>query len=119
MKEAVVGGLGGFALGAGLMYLSDPAWGRRRRSLVRDKAVHGAHRLEEAASRTSQDLAHRTAGLGARIQRLFDRAIPDDRVLEERVRARLGRLCTHPHALDVYCQDGRVELSGVILKAEL
>ena len=34
--------LGGIGIGAALMYLLDPDRGRRRRALVRDKAVHFA-----------------------------------------------------------------------------
>lgn len=119
MKQATIGGLGGLVAGAGLMYLWDPAWGRRRRSLVRDKAVRGAHKIQEATARTTADLKHRTRGLGARLRHLTDRRPPDDRVLEQRVRTRLGRVCSHPHAIDVFALDGAVELSGPILASEV
>jgi hypothetical protein len=43
----------------------------------------------------------------------------DDETLVERVRARLGRACSHPHAIDVYARDGEVTLRGPILAEEV
>jgi len=112
-------GMGGLALGAGLMYLMDPDWGRRRRHVARDKAVRRAHQVRAGATRTAGDVGHRARGLGARLRHLGQHLPPDDRVLEQRVRARLGRLCTHSHAIDVFAEDGVVELSGPILSSEV
>jgi uncharacterized membrane protein/uncharacterized protein YwbE len=53
---------------------------------------------------------------GAR--RKIRREQPDDVVLRERVRAALGRVASHPHAINVKARDGRVTLSGPILAAE-
>jgi CBS domain-containing protein len=39
-------------------------------------------------------------------------------VIEERVRASLGRVCSHPSALDVEAEGGRVTLTGPILEHE-
>lgn len=57
--------LAGAGLGAGLMYLLDPQMGRRRRALVRDKAVHMLHEAEDAARTVATDLRHRTEGLAS------------------------------------------------------
>src|SRR5687768_11311276 len=124
MKQSNSGGVGtglaaGAVLGAAAMYLWDPAWGRRRRRVARDKAVRGAHELQSAAARTAADVRHRAQGLGARLQRARFGSAPDDRVVEQRVRSRLGRVCSHPHAIDVFGLDGVVELSGPVLAAEL
>jgi uncharacterized membrane protein/osmotically-inducible protein OsmY len=119
MKRSYVGGLGGVVLGMGVMYLLDPSWGRRRRRLVRDKAVRAAHQVEFGARRTAADMRHRARGVRAGLAHLLHRRPPDDRVLEERVRARLGRASSHPHAILVFADAGQVELSGPILRAEL
>src|SRR5690606_28971160 len=37
----------GMAMGAGMMYLLDPGRGARRRALIRDQVVHGAHEIED------------------------------------------------------------------------
>jgi hypothetical protein len=49
--------------------------------------------------------------------RITDRVVPDD-ILVARVRATLGHYCSHPRALDVTAQDGRVTLRGPILAHE-
>jgi hypothetical protein len=41
------------------------------------------------------------------------------RRLVERVRAKLGRVCTHPRAIDVDARDGEVTLRGPILSNEV
>jgi uncharacterized membrane protein len=111
--------LTGLGLGAGLMYLFDPERGRRRRALVRDRLTHSAHRSADAAGATGRDVAHRATGIVSRVRGAFDRAPVEDVVLVERVRAQLGRLVSHPHAIDVGADDGVVTLSGPILAAEV
>jgi hypothetical protein len=44
--------------------------------------------------------------------------VDDVRVLE-RVRARLRRVCSHPHAIDVYVEEGEVTLIGPVLAEEV
>lgn len=116
-RGAVLTGLG---LGVGLMYFLDPERGRRRRALVRDRFTHAAHVGGDAVGATGRDVAHRTSGAGARLRRLVNRdSRADDRVLAERVRAQLGRLVSHPHAVRVDALDGIVTLRGPILEAEV
>jgi len=43
----------------------------------------------------------------------------DDEVIAERVRAKMGRLVSHPHAIEVACAQGRVTLSGPVLACEV
>jgi hypothetical protein len=45
--------------------------------------------------------------------------VPDDLQLIERVRARMGRLVSHPHAIQVGANNGRVTLSGPVLRHEV
>jgi uncharacterized membrane protein len=58
---------GGALIGAAAMYLLDPESGNRRRALVRDKAVHAAHRATDAAETTARDLRNRTQGVVAMV----------------------------------------------------
>jgi hypothetical protein len=55
--------LGMLGLGAGLMFLMDPVSGRRRRSLIRDKAVHYAHETTDSLSATGRHLSNRAKGV--------------------------------------------------------
>jgi hypothetical protein len=109
---------GGAGLGAGLMYLLDPQGGGRRRALARDKAVHAYHVSGDALRKSSVDLAHRSRGLLASAgSALHGDGVPD-RVLAERVRSKLGRCVSHPHAIDVEAHDGCVVLRGEALTSE-
>jgi uncharacterized membrane protein len=109
---------GAIALGAGVMYLADPDRGNRRRALVRDKMVRGLHELQCVADKGVRDLRNRAIGIISEGRASIRRADVDDPVLEERVRARLGRAVSHPGSIDVRAQNGKVTLSGPVLEAE-
>jgi len=110
----------GAGVGAGTMYLFDPDCGRRRRARAREAALHVSHVAEEVAGMTARDVHHRLSGLAARTaDRLIEEPPPGDEVLAGRVRARLGRLVSHPGAIDVEAINGTVTLSGPVFEAEV
>jgi BON domain len=111
--------LTGLGIGAGLMYFLDPAGGRRRRALVRDRVVHATHVASDAAGATGRDMANRASGIAARLRGASRRGTVDDQILVERVRAQLGRVASHPRALDVVVDNGVVTLRGPILQDEV
>ena len=111
--------LTGVGLGIGLMYFMDPERGRRRRAFVRDKIAHTTRVSTDALGAVCRDLSHRTAGFMSRVRGVLRRRPVDDGVLIERVRAKLGRLVSHPHAIDVKATDGYVHLRGPILQSDL
>lgn len=120
MDRGWAGIVASVALGAIAMYAFDPDKGRRRRALARDKAVSMLHDTRHAAGATRRDVTHRLEGLRARARRLWrQRPTTDDLQLIERVRARMGRLVTHPHAIQVGAHKGRITLSGPILAREV
>jgi len=104
------------ALGAAGMYF--PELGRRRRALARDKAVRFATRAEDLLCAAASDLQHRSRGTVRSLVAPMDREPPADRVLAERVRAKLGRYVSHPRAIEVSANAGEVALSGAILREE-
>lgn len=112
--------LAGAAIGAVAMYLSDPDRGKRRRALIRDKVRSTAHRSEDAIETASRDLANRMQGVRAKARHLFSRRdkTTDDQHLTERVRAKVGRAVSHPHAIKVHAHYGTVILSGPVLTHE-
>lgn len=112
----------GLVLGAGLMYLLDPDRGRRRRALLRDQFVHGAHELEDlsgSALSAARDLRNRARGVAAEARGRLRNEEVDDTILEARVRSELGRLTSHPSSVAVTAEHGRVTLTGHILTAEV
>jgi hypothetical protein len=118
-----IGIIGGVALGAGYMYLFDPVSGGRRRALARDKLVHLAHQASSTIDISSRDLSHRLYGITAETRHsirtmLHGERVPDD-VLVARVRSKLGRYVSHPHAIHVESKDGHIVLSGYILAHEI
>src|SRR5207302_10606108 len=42
-----------------------------------------------------------------------------DQVLIQRVRSRLGRLVSHPHAIEVTAENGKIVLKGLVLEDEI
>jgi uncharacterized membrane protein/uncharacterized protein YwbE len=111
--------LGGISLGAGLMYIFDPDRGRRRRTTARDAAHHIANTFDDAVGKTSRDLSNRAQGLVAELDSIFRCEKADDDVVAARVRSKLGRAVSHPHAIQVAVNQGRVTLRGQILAREV
>jgi hypothetical protein len=111
--------LGGLAVGAALAVILDPNSGGRRRALIRDKVVRGAHRTARGADATVRDMANRARGVAAATRgRMWTEDVDDARLLG-RVRSKLGRVCSHPHAVHVEVNDGEVTLRGPILADEV
>ena len=100
------------------MYLADPRSGRVRRAHAQGKAVHVAHEAGDGIEKVARDLSHRTRGLWFKTWGRLRHEAVDDTTLEARVRSALGWVCSHPGAIQVSARAGRVELEGVILKAE-
>jgi BON domain-containing protein len=118
--DPTVAALSGLGLGAGFIYFFDPVSGGRRRKMVADQVFSAAKQLDGAVSRTGRDTAHRLHGAIHEAGRRFRHEGPvDDRVLEERVRARLGRHTSHLSAIEVSAAGGVVTLRGPILLSEL
>ena len=109
----------GAGIGAALVYMLDPVAGGRRRALLRDKAAWISRKSREGLAGQTRDLANRARGLSAKTRaRLADEPV-EDRTLIERVRSELGRVCSHPRAIDVLSINGDVTLRGPLLARDL
>jgi uncharacterized membrane protein len=116
MNPLLIGG----ALGALVMYFLDPNLGRRRRARTRDKVVHTAKVVNEGARVTARDTLHRAQGAWAEAKRLLGQEEDiNDEALVGRVRAVLGRVVSHPHAIEASANGGHVALLGPILSYEV
>lgn len=105
------------ALGAGGAFLLDPRQGRRRRALLRGKLARASREAREFGDAAVKDLRARAQGLSAQVRSMRGGPVSDD-VLVGRVRAKLGRYVSHPHAIRVAAQNGYVTLSGEVLQSE-
>src|SRR5688572_22906145 len=104
--------------GALSMYYFDPGQGARRRALLRDGLYSRLGRLDDAVRVAALDLRNRFVGtFGDLRQHVRHERVPDD-VLAERVRARLGRVLSHPGSVAVDAHGGEVTVSGPILVRE-
>lgn len=122
MRETTRGRSTGLVLAAGagmlLMYLLDRQQGRRRVALMRDQAVHLARNGSKLTDAGTRDLAHRATGIAAGLRAVGHAAPVDDAVLVPRIRSKMGRWTSHPHAIQVTASQGRVVLSGPVLHSE-
>ncbi|MFO7287926.1 MAG: SRPBCC family protein [Gammaproteobacteria bacterium] len=106
-------------IGAAAMYYFDPARGRHRRALVRDRVVHVRHKAQHELGVVGRDLRNRAIGTTASLRSLLHAQPVDDHVLADRVRAAIGREVSHPASIEVHAHDGIVTLSGPILADEV
>ena len=109
----------GLAVGAGLMFFLDPRSGRRRRAMLVDQLNRGGHEGREFARKVRVDAENRARGLAHRSRAALHRESADGEILAERVRATLGRVCSHPSAIEVFCTEQTVHLRGDILADEV
>lgn len=101
------------------MFWLDPAGGRRRRALLRERIGSVGNDLNQTLSAAGRDLGHRAKGFGAQMRSRLSTDQVSDLVLAERVRSALGRAVSHPSAIEVSTtQDGWVRLNGAVLAHE-
>jgi hypothetical protein len=115
----VIGTLGAVALGAAAMYVLDPNSGKRRRAMIKDKAVSLAHKEGEMIARAGRDLKNRVSGIKPRIAAAMKNRNGDDQKLANRVCSNIGRKLSHPGALEVSAKSGKVTLEGDVLASEV
>jgi uncharacterized membrane protein len=108
------------ALGAGAaaMYLADPDRGKRRRALLRDKVARSIHESRDIVDKTTRDVANRARGMAAGVRSIVRRGPAGEDVLVARVRSRIGRVSSHPHAIRVSAHGTRIVLEGDVLQRE-
>jgi len=105
--------------GVGLMYLFDPRAGRRRRALLNGQVNRGLRQGRDFARKVRTDAENRARGLYRQSRSALHRGAADDEILAERIRSALGRLSSHPRALEVTCSDQVAHLGGDILSDEV
>lgn len=106
-----------FAAGIAMMYLLDPERGKRRRALVRDKAVKTWHGLSSQVEKAGRDFSNRAQGVMANAKSMVGETNMD--TLGDRLRSKLGRVVSHPHAIEIRAEEGNVILQGPILAREV
>lgn len=108
-----------FAAGAAAMYFFDPRMGRRRRALFRDGALCRFNSLAHQMDKAWRDVGNRAQGAVTAIRGAMRRDHAGDAILAQRVRSAIGRVVSHPHALEVSAGDACIVLRGHVLSNEL
>lgn len=106
-------------LGTAATFFLDPDRGKRRRALLRDKLSWCTRKTGEGFRVTARDFNNRMQGVSSTLKSKFTSKADDDGVIVERVRSKLGRVVSHPHAINVTSTDGKVTLAGPILANEV
>lgn len=106
--------LGGIAVGAMAMYLTDPAQGRGRRWRIQERMRTATETtggiLGEAMHRTGNRLTNGAARANAMLRR----GEFDDDSLQQRLRNAAALLVSVPGAISIKAEEGRVTLSGTV-----
>lgn len=100
-------------------YYLDPRSGRRRRALLRDRTTRAMHETRDLFDTAVADARNRARGLYSMTSARLHPEQTDNQRLAERVRSKLGRVCSHPRAIRVAVNEGTVTLRGDILEHEL
>jgi uncharacterized membrane protein/osmotically-inducible protein OsmY len=100
-------------------YYLDPRSGRRRRALLRDRTTRAVHQTRDLLDTAVADARNRARGLYSMTTSRLHAEQSDNQRLAERVRSKLGRVCSHPRAIRVAVNEGDVTLRGDILEHEL
>ncbi|HEX7837778.1 MAG TPA: BON domain-containing protein, partial [Kofleriaceae bacterium] len=108
----------GFLLGAGTAYFGDRARGRQRRAKLRDWLASALRRERALLDKAVRDAGYRVHGALERVRHPQDDSAAPDPVIVGRVRAQLGRIVTHTHAIEATSDGGVVRLRGPILEVE-
>jgi len=106
--------------GAVAMYLLDPDRGRSRRARIADRTASMYRDSADFAGKLQRDARNRAAGVLASTKSMFKREDDtSDQKIEGRVRAKLGRVSSHPHAIRVTASNRSVTLKGNTLANEV
>jgi hypothetical protein len=106
--------LAGLAASGAALYFLERSQGPQRRARFAKKAW----RVADAVGESLVDSRHRLTGLAHSAWSVVGTGQPDDRVLEERVRSRMGRIVARPHYVHVAADDGVVTLWGMASTVE-
>jgi hypothetical protein len=106
-------------LGTAAAFAFDPVSGSRRRSRLRQRVGHSWRNLKHAAEVSQRDLSQRSRGVVAAARSRWRHEEVDDDKLVHRVAANVGRVVSHPRALGITAEDGKITLTGHIIASEI
>jgi uncharacterized membrane protein len=110
--------LSGLGAAAAAFYFTDPKRGAKRRADFTRTAGFLFDKARYEGEKSIRDLQHQLSGFSAQLRSHFEPGIVSDRVVEERVRSRIGRITSHARKIRVLCDHGVVTVWGPVLHDE-
>src|SRR5947209_5430222 len=107
-KWMLLGGIGAVAA----LYFTGPDHGARRRSSLDRTAGRLLEKARNEGQKALSDSQNHVAGLAARLWSRVKVDEASDRVVEERIRSRMGRVIASPRKVHVLCDGGAATLWG-------
>ncbi|HEV2712121.1 MAG TPA: BON domain-containing protein, partial [Gaiellaceae bacterium] len=114
--------LGLVGLGAALTYFFDPAQGRRRRAMARDRVAAFFRRRARESGRLGRSAAAQAEGLAQKAKHIQEepKPQPDDVTLTRKVETEIFRDAEIPKGqINVNAENGKIYLRGEVEKPEL
>jgi len=122
-RESLLFGFAGITLGgilgAGAMYLFDPALGRARRARLRGRLPGAADARGATTEPRPNPPAEGSRGLAAVVRARLLLRRDARRILEARVRARVAQIVSNPAAISITADGTKVTLRGSVPPDEL
>ena len=111
-----------FLIGAGTAYLFDPRQGRRRRHVLRDRALRVSRRFQRQSIRKARFVRGHMLGISALLRRLLSdrRVAVDDATVAQRIRSStLRNVGVSTRDVEVEVERGVATLRGSVPSREL
>ncbi|HWZ42897.1 MAG TPA: SRPBCC family protein [Candidatus Saccharimonadales bacterium] len=110
--------LSGLGAAAAAFYFADPKHGAKRRAGFARAADNVLDKAKTAGESSIRDLRNQFSGISAHLRSHLHPGEVSDRVVEERVRSRIGRMTSHARRVRVLCDHGVVTVWGPVLNEE-
>ena len=110
--------LGGLSAAAAAFYFGDPRRGAKRRADFARGAGNVFGKVKAESDKSIRDLQNQLSGISARLRSHFEPEDAADRVVEERVRSRIGRIVSYARRIRVLSDHGVVTLWGQAFTGE-
>jgi osmotically-inducible protein OsmY len=104
--------IAGAAVGVAAAVVADPAYGHRRRTVLRDRLASRCRRCARLLCRVERDAANVLRGTVAEVTARMCQQPVDTEILVERVRSQMGHAARHLGEVEVTAVNGCVTLKG-------
>jgi hypothetical protein len=106
-------------MGAVVMYYLDPQLGGRRRALLRDQMIKVMNRVQDDLDNRAEDMQKQARGMAIEAVKRIGEEKADNVTMASSIRTKMGRIVSHPGAVNVMVEGNTITLTGDILANEV